>query len=109
MSSTIDPRSAFFPRSKNAQAEAARSKQVDDLGTRNSPERANELNDKTSADARVNIGDGVKDFARIKKAAIGAPEVDNTEKIARLRSQIQAGSYDIDYDQLADKILAEEF
>jgi negative regulator of flagellin synthesis FlgM len=65
--------------------------------------------DKTGTDAQVSIGDGVKEFARIKKAAMNAPEVDNTEKIARLKAQIAAGTYEVDYDGLADKILTTEF
>ena len=40
---------------------------------------------------------------------MSAPEIDNSEKIARLKAQIAAGSYEIDYDGLADKILSSEF
>jgi negative regulator of flagellin synthesis FlgM len=75
----------------------------------NTPDRASEITDRTSADAKVAIPEGVKDFSRIKKAATNAPEVDNSEKIARLKAQIQAGTYEVDYDGLADKILASEF
>lgn len=106
--STIDTRPSFFPRSKSAQAEAAKSKQVDGA-ERNTMDRASELTAKTAGDARVNIPDGVKDFSRIKKAAMSAPEQDNSEKIARLKAQIQAGTYEVDYDGLADKILGSEF
>ena len=38
-----------------------------------------------------------------------APEIDNTDKIARLKAQIADGSYKIDYDGLADKMLEQEF
>jgi negative regulator of flagellin synthesis FlgM len=51
----------------------------------------------------------VRDFSRIKKAAASAPEQDNSEKIARLKAQIQAGTYEVDYDGLADKMLQSEF
>ncbi len=106
--STIDTRPSFFPKSRSAQAEKANGgRQVD--STQNSPERASELSAKTSGDARVNIPDGVKDFSRIKKAAMSAPETDNSEKIARLKAQIEAGTYEVDYDSLADKILTSEF
>lgn len=107
--SSIDTRSSFFPRSRSAQAESAKSSGKVDGPQRNSMERATELTEKTATDAKVNIGDGVKDFARIKKAAMSAPETDNSEKIARLKAQIAAGSYEIDYDGLADKILTSEF
>ena len=40
---------------------------------------------------------------------MSAPETDNSEKIARLKAQINAGTYEIDYDGLADKILNSEF
>ncbi len=108
MSSNIDTRSPFFPKSRNAQVEKSQSSQVTGL-ERNSPDRAGELNNRTSADAKVSIPDGVRDFSRIKKAADAAPEVDNSEKIARLKAQIQAGNYEVDYDGLANKMLQSEF
>ena len=107
--SSIDTRSAFFPRSRSAQTESAQGgSKVGDV-QRNSMERASEISEKTSTDAKVNIPEGVKDFSRIKKAAMSAPEVDNSEKIARLKAQIAAGTYEIDYDGLADKIISTEF
>ena len=106
--STIDTRPSFFPKSRSAQAEKANGgRQVE--GTQNTAERASELTAKTAGDARVNIPEGVKDFSRIKKAAMSAPETDNSEKIARLKAQIEAGTYEVDYDSLADKILTSEF
>lgn len=107
--SSIDTRSAFFPRSRSAQAEAAKGQNKVDGIQRNSMERASEISERTSTDAKVNIPEGVKDFSRIKKAAMSAPEVDNSEKIARLKAQIAAGTYEVDYDGLADKILSTEF
>ncbi len=107
--SSIDTRSAFFPRSRSAQTEQAKGGSQVNGANRNSAERTSEIMDKTSADAKVNIGDGVKEFARIKKAAMSAPETDNSEKIARLKAQIAAGTYEVDYDGLADKILTSEF
>ena len=106
--SSIDTRSAFFPRSRTAQAEAAKTKEAEAL-KRNTLERSSELQEKTATDAKVSIPEGVKDFSRIKKAAMSAPEQDNSEKIARLKAQIQAGTYEVDYDGLADKILNSEF
>ena len=109
MSNNIDTRSAFFPRSKSAQLERAQSQQVSEVGVGNAPDRAAEINGRTSGDAKVTIPEGVKDFSRIKKAANAAPEQDNSAKIADLKARIQAGSYDIDYDGLADKMLQSEF
>lgn len=107
--SSIDTRSAFFPKSRSAQTESAKGGSQVNGANRNSAERTSEIMDRTSSDAQVNIGDGVKEFARIKKAAMSAPETDNSEKIARLKAQIAAGTYEVDYDGLADKILTSEF
>ena len=107
--SSIDTRSAFFPRSRSAQTESAKGGSQVGGVNRNTTERASELMDKTATDAKVSIPEGVREFSRIKKAAMAAPEPDNSEKIARLKAQIQAGTYEVDYDGLADKILTSEF
>ncbi len=107
--SSIDTRTAFFPRGRDVKSESTKGGDKVDGVQRNTMERASEISQKTSTDAKVNIPDGVKDFSRIKKAAMNAPEVDNSEKIARLKAQIQDGSYEIDYDALTDKILNSEF
>jgi negative regulator of flagellin synthesis FlgM len=108
-SNSIDTRSAFFPRGRTAQTDSAKGGAPVDGVKRNSMERASELSDKTATDAKVSIPEGVKDFSRIKKAAMAAPEQDNSEKIAKLKAQIAAGTYEVDYDGLADKILSSEF
>ena len=107
--SSIDTRSNFFPRGRDIKSESAKGGSKVDGVERNTMERASELTQKTATDAKVTIPEGIKDFSRIKKAAMSAPEVDNSEKIARLKAQIAAGSYEIDYDGLADKILTSEF
>jgi negative regulator of flagellin synthesis FlgM len=76
---------------------------------RNSETRKSELEAFSKADSKVDIADAIKDFSRIKKVADAAPNVDNSDKIARLKSQIADGSYKIDYDGLSDKILEQEF
>jgi negative regulator of flagellin synthesis FlgM len=107
--SSIDTRSAFFPRSRDIKSETTKGGGQVEGVQKNSMERASEIAAKTSTDAKVNIPEGVKDFAKIKKAAMSAPEPDNSEKIARLKAQIAAGTYEVDYDGLADKILTSEF
>ena len=110
MSSSIDTRSSFFPRTRSASTESAQGgSQVGGVKNGNSTERATEISDRTSGDAKVSIPEGVKDFSRIKKAAMSAPEQDNSEKIARLKAQIAAGTYEVDYDGVADKILSTEY
>ncbi len=76
---------------------------------RNSEARKSELEAFSKADSKVDIGDAIKDFSRIRKVADAAPEIDNTDKIARLKAQIADGSYKIDYDELSDKIMEQEF
>lgn len=110
--SSIDTRSAFFPRTRersDVKTDATKGGSKIDGVQRNSMERATELTEKTSTDAKVAIPEGVKEFSKIKKAAMSAPETDNSEKIARLKAQIQAGTYEMDYDAIADKILTSEF
>jgi negative regulator of flagellin synthesis FlgM len=108
--SSIDTRSPFFLRGgQSSKAESAKGGGQVEAPGRNTTERASEITNKTATDAKVNIPEGVKDFSKIKKAAMSAPDVDNTDKIARLKAQIEAGTYEIDYDGLADKILSSEF
>ena len=106
--SNIDTRAPFLPNSKTAKREveiANRSK----LLRRNTSQRANELSNNTAKDAKVTIPESVRDFSRIKKAVDMAPPIDNSDKIARLKSQIQAGTYKPDYDAIADRILSDEY
>ena len=106
--SSIDTRAPFFPNAKTAKADIDQLRNARAL-RRNSYERTQQLNDQTSTDAKVSIPDRVRDFSRIKKAVDTAPEVDNSAKIARLRSQIQAGAYQPDYDAIADQMLTKEY
>lgn len=99
-------RSSFFPKSKTAvKTKSLNSSYIQ----RNDPSRKKELDNHTGAHAKVEIPSAVRDFAKIKKAVDMAPEVDNTDKIAMLKQQINAGTYKVDYDALADKILSSEF
>lgn len=107
--SSIDTRSSFFPRSRDVKSESTQTGNKIEGVPRNTSERATELSEKTATDAKVNIPEGVKEFSRIKKAATSAPEADNSEKIARLKAQIANGTYEMDYDAIADKILSSEF
>ena len=107
--SSIDTRSSFFPRGRDVKSESTKGNGKVDGIQRNTMERASEISERTSGDEKVNIPEGVKEFSRIKKAAMAAPETDNSEKIARLKAQIAAGTYEVDYDALADKILTSEY
>lgn len=104
---SIDTRPSFFPNSKAAKAKAEEAREI--ALQRNTYERAQELKDKTSSDAKVTIPDAIKDFSRIKRIADSAEPIDNTDKIAALKARIQAGTYEPDYDAIADKMLSSEF
>lgn len=106
--STVNTRAPFFPNSKSAQKEIEEARRAQML-RRNSMERTQELETRTSGDAKVTIPDTIKDFSRIKRIADTAPQIDNTAKIASLKAQIQAGTYQPDYDAIADKILATDY
>lgn len=108
MNSNIDTRAPFFPNSKTAQKEAAAAKKLNSV-SRNTYDRAEEIRTKTGQDAKVSIPDTIKDFSRIKKAVDSAPAPGNEDKIAELKARIQAGTYEVDYDALADKVLQSEY
>ncbi len=105
--SSIDTRPSFFPNSRTNRRNAVQSPTK--ALQRNSQTRIDELNNMSSKDAKVNINNAIKDFSRIKKAVDMAPEVDNSDKIAQLKAQINNGTYKVDYEALADKMLASEF
>lgn len=104
-------RASFFPHSKTSGPESGKSSKINpSIMKRNDYARAKELNEMGQRDAKVNISEAIKDFSRIKKAVDAAPEQrDNSEKIAQLKSQIQNGTYKVDYDALADKVLSSEY
>lgn len=99
-------RSIFMPNKKDTRE----SGKIGPAGLqRNSETRKNELEAFSKSDSKVDIADAIKDFSRIKKVADAAPEIDNTDKIARLKAQIADGSYKVDYEALSNKILEQEF
>lgn len=106
--SNIDTRAPFFPNSKTGQNEIRKSQRAKAL-KRNSYDRVKQLDQISQRDAKVSIPESIKDFSRIKKAVDAAPPIDNTAKIASLKAQIQAGTYEPDFDAIADKILMSEY
>jgi negative regulator of flagellin synthesis FlgM len=105
--SSVDTRPPFFPNSTPKRPALSRAQQS--ALQRNSFDRVQELEDKTGKDAKVQIPNTIRDFSRIKKAVDASTEVDNSDKIANLKAQIAAGTYEVDYDALADKILSSEY
>ena len=76
---------------------------------RNDSDRKAEIEKGTASDAKVDISEGIKDFSRIKKVAQNASPIDKSAKVAGLRDSIKSGTYEVNYDGLADKMLASEF
>lgn len=102
-------RSNFFPKSKTAQSKVKSRALSPSYIQRNEPGRKRELDSTTGSHAKVEIPNAVRDFAKIKSAVDKAPPIDNSDKVARLKAQINSGTYKVDYDALADKILSSEF
>ena len=104
---SVDSRSPFFPGAKTTRSniEQLKANQL----ARNTDERVIELRKQTEDHAKVNIPEAIKDFSRIKKAVDTMPAQDNSEKIAALKNKIANGTYEIDYEKLADKMLESEY
>lgn len=106
----IDTRPPFFPRSRANSSPGSTIANTQNITLRkNNYERAKELEAKTQKDARVNIPDKIKDFSQIKRIADTSTPIDNSAKIADLKARIQAGTYEVDYDAVADKMLSTEY
>lgn len=109
--SNIDPnanRTAFFPKARGTKSQPnkgvnSKSEKVSKEGQKASPLA------QTPERAKVDIKEAIRDYSKIKKAAIKAPEFDVNEKIAMLKGQIKSGEYEIDYDAVADEMLRRGF
>lgn len=107
MSNIDATRSNFFPNTKTT---PNKSGGVAGAGLKsNTYEKQQFLDNYTKRDAKVEIPEAIRDFSKIKKIADSAPDIDNSAKIEALKAQIKEGTYKVDYDALADKILGEEF
>ncbi|MCT4642339.1 MAG: flagellar biosynthesis anti-sigma factor FlgM [Bacteriovoracaceae bacterium] len=106
--STVDTRAPFFPNSRTAKNQANKARAARAL-QRNSLDRMQEIESRTAKDAKVSIPETIKDFSRIKKAVDATEANTNQDKIAMLKAKIQAGTYEPDYDAIADKMLSSEF
>ena len=108
----INSRPSFFPHSSSSQSSKAKNATFssDVAGNRvNSSERADELNTLSGDHVKVDIPESIKDYSAIKRAVDNAPPRDNSAKIAELKQQIQDGTYNVNYDAVADKMLESEF
>ena len=77
---------------------------------RNSDARKQELESLAKGgDSNVTIDAAVRDFSRIKKSVDASAGRDVGPRLAELKRKIEDGSYQVDYDELADRILNSEF
>lgn len=105
---TTENKATFFPKRKSGSIKTDKS--TEGITRSKDIERRKELlNNKSEQDAKVDIPQKIKDFAKIKKVVDATPDNDNSEKISALKNQIENGEYEINYNGLAEKILEEKF
>ena len=75
-------------------------------GTREKKRGGRTQGAETGSTDKVEISTKARESAKAKDIAKAAPDV-NEEKIARLRSAIQNGSYKVDADKVADRLVDE--
>lgn len=111
MSNVESAKSSFFPATKTKPNRPSKPGVAGKVAPieRNDVTRTKEIDEKTAKDAKVDISDAIKDFSKIKRAVDAAVPVDNTDKISALKKQINEGTYQVDYDAIADRILQSEF
>jgi negative regulator of flagellin synthesis FlgM len=72
-------------------------------GLKNLKSLGNEANQEINA-TRVEVSSQAQDAKRIKELAMAAPDVD-MEKVARFRSLIDSGQYNVDSQAVADRMV----
>ena len=105
INNSINPFRLFSDSNKSPK----RTKFFNDLKENNEEVQQKKKGEKfSSLDAKVTIPEAIKDFARIKKVVDESPIMDNEKKIEKIKNQIKDGSYKVNYDLLAEKILENE-
>jgi flagellar biosynthesis anti-sigma factor FlgM len=93
-------RTPFFPGQTNSPSR---------IRARNNASRKAEIDESSKGHASVSINQKIKDFSIIKKAVDMAEDFDNSEKISRLKHLIKSGSYKVNDDLVAERILETEY
>ena len=105
INNSINPFRLFSDSNKSPK----RTKFFNDLKENNEEVQQKKKGEKfSSLDAKVTIPEAIKDFARIKKVVDESQEIDNQAKVEKIKDQIKNGSYKINYDLLAEKIMENE-
>ena len=68
---------------------------------------ANADNSRSSASDSVSLSSAGQSIAKIEANLAASPEVDS-EKVARIKSEIASGNYQVDANAIADKMLQDE-
>ena len=104
----------FFPNSKKTLRDHGKNEKIQNFVDKVIPK--NDQSDKVKTelktlnkDADVMFSDKLHDFKKIKEAVKSAELPDKSNKIEKLRNQINSNEYNIDFDQLANKILEQEY
>lgn len=98
-------RQNFFPQNKSVTKQKIKSL----ASKRNNEKRKKDIERNSHDDAKVNISDAIRDFSRLKKIVDMSPEINNSDKIAKLKEQIKNGSYKFHDDALSERIMEQEF
>ena len=93
-------RSPFFPKRIDGKKS---------ITPRNDIDRKSELDELSKNHASVKINQKIKDFSRIKKAVDFASPSLREDKINSLRDQIKNGTYKINSERIAEKIVSNEY
>ena len=102
-------RSPFFP-NKSPVDKSSRSKIYDKIKPRrNDDDRADELKKLSQKHTKVNINSKTKDFSLIKSAVDKSPDIERSEYLQELKSKIKSGSYQINPEKIAEKMILNEF
>ena len=106
INNTVNPLFRLFSDSNKS---PKRAKFFNDLKENNEEIQQKKKGEKfSSLDAKVTIPEAIKDFARIKRVVDESPDLDNQIKVEKIKDQIQNGSYKINYELLAEKMLENE-
>ncbi|MDH4467733.1 MAG: flagellar biosynthesis anti-sigma factor FlgM [Bacteriovoracaceae bacterium] len=109
MTDVSKTRPNFFPNSPTAkEAKRKAFENLEQAQDTNGAQRSN-IGGVKNNDARVEIPESIKDFSQIKRAVDQSGPIDNSKKIAELKSKIASGQYEIDYDGVANKMLESEY
>lgn len=109
MANIDSTRSSFFPNAKTESSKKSNGAGKTHAIDRNSNAAEGEKSRAANRDSKVDINDAIKDFSKIKLAVDKAPDLDRAARIAELKSSIANGTYEVDYDKLADRMLQSEF